>query len=394
MGIFPCAGSEFEKRVAGRAAWKVRTMDEAIAIEATGYVYRNPNPHLRSIVAYHPSLVVVDENEFVTTFDLGQAVESHDYHTELARSVDGGATWELEGHLIPEPPSSTTHTIRITRLSDGSLAGLGGLHHRTDAEDGLVNRATFGFVPVDLFLVRSHDKGRSWSTPSQIEPPLVGPSWEICSPVVELSSGRWLAPTATWRGWNGENPSGEMTVVLISDDAGKSWPRFGISFDGRETGRSHLEQSVLQLADGRILAVSWVIDVIAGKNYPSEYSISVDGGESFTSPMSTGFNAQTCKVIQLADGRLFCAYRRDDRPGMWATLASLKSERWVNLEEAPLWLGADSGMKGSTSIAQELSILRFGYPSMRQLSNGDILLIFWCQEERSTNVRWLRIAVR
>jgi len=369
-------------------------MDKSIAVKGTGIVYRNPKPHLRSVVAYHPSLVPIGENEFIATFDLGQTVEALDYHTVLARSVDGGITWDLEHSLIPEPSPSTTHTIRTARFSDGSLVGLGGLHHRIDPEEGLVNRATFGFVPVDLFLVRSHDAGRSWSPLSRIEPPLVGPSWEICHPVVELSDGRWLAPTATWRGWNGDNPSGEMGVVLISDDAGKSWPAFGCSFDGRETGHSHLEQSVLQLHDGRILSVSWVIDVSTGKNFPNEYSLSSDRGETFTVSLPTGFTAQTCKVIQLFDGRLFCAYRRDDKPGLWATLAKLEGEKWVNLEDKPLWLGADSGMRGGTSSAQELSTLKFGYPSMKQLSNGDILLLFWCQEDCITNIRWIKIEVQ
>lgn len=368
-------------------------MREAIAVKDTGIVYRNPKPHLRSIVAYHPSLVPIGNDEFVATFDLGQAVEALDYHTVAARSVDGGNTWSLEHPLIADPPPSTTHTIRVACLSDGSLVGLGALHHRIEPEEGLVNRSTFGFVPVDLFLVHSHDAGRSWTPPSLIEPPLVGPSWEICHPVVELSGGRWLVPTATWRGWGGENPSGEMGVVLISDDSGTSWPAFGYSFDGRKTGRSHLEQSVLQLDDGRILSVSWVIDVSTGRNFPSEYSLSMDRGETFTPPARTGFLAQTCKVIQLSDGRIFCAYRRDDKPGLWATLAKLEGEKWVNLAEKPLWLGADSGMQGGTSSAQELSDLKFGYPSMKQLPNGDVLLLFWCQEDCITNVRWMKIEV-
>lgn len=369
-------------------------MNKSINVKDMGIVYRNPKPYLRSLVAYHPSLVVIGESELVATFDLGQAVESLDYHTVVARSVDGGNTWDLENPLVPEPPSSTTHTIRTARLRDGSLVGFGGLHHRLGTEEGLVNRETFGFVPVDLFLVRSHDAGRSWSPPCKIVPPLTGPSWEICYPVVELDDGRWLAPTATWRAWNGDNPSGELGVVLISDDAGKTWPAFGCSFDGRKTGRSHLEQSVLQLDDGRVLSVSWVIDVITGRNFPNEYSLSSDRGETFTEPLATGFMAQTCKVIQLADGRLFCAYRRDDKPGLWAALSKLEGEKWVNLEEAPLWTGADSGMRGESSSAQKLSDLKFGYPSMKQLSNGDILLLFWCQEESITNVRWMKIEVR
>ena len=79
---------------------------------STGIVYRNPKPYLRSIVAYQPSLMVLSEIEILSTFDVGEAVESVDYHTMAARSRDGGATWELEGPLIPNPPPRTSHTVR------------------------------------------------------------------------------------------------------------------------------------------------------------------------------------------------------------------------------------------------------------------------------------------
>ncbi|MGH9397245.1 MAG: sialidase family protein [Terriglobia bacterium] len=370
-------------------------MDTLITVRSAGLVYTNPKAYLRSITAYHPSLVLLGGNECLATFDIGEAVESLDYHTVAARSLDGGETWTLEKSLIATPSPATTHTIRTSRLSDGKVIGFGALHHRHDPEAGLVNRDTFGFVPVDLILVRSLDRGRSWTPPQRIEPPLVGPSWEVCHPIVQLREGRWLAPTATWRGWNGENPSGEQAVVLISDDQGANWKSFGRSFDGRWSGRSHLEQSVIELIDGRILAVSWVYDAKAGKNYPTEYSISEDGGETFSLPMLTGFEAQTCKLIQLAgDDRILAVYRRHDRPGLWAQLARLEGRQWIHLYEASLWQGAESGMTGSAPTGEELSALKFGYPSMKELNPGDVLLLFWCQENCVTHIRWLRLRIR
>ena len=368
-------------------------VETSVTLRASGLVYRNPKPHLRSIVAYHPSLVLMGGSELLATFDLGQAVESLDYHTVAALSTDHGETWRLLGPLIPDGPPRTTHTVRTSRLADGSLVGLGGLFHRQDPEQGLLNPETFGYVPVDLFLLRSFDGGRLWTVPKKIEPPLVGPSWEVCHPIVELRDGRWLAPLSTWRAWNGENPSGDQAVVLISDDRGESWPTYGRTFDGRETGRCHLEQSIVELRDGRILATSWVHDPKAAKNFPTEYSVSEDGGASFSSPAITGFHAQTCKATELRDGRLVCAYRRNDRAGLWVTVARLDGNRWSNIAEAPLWLGAESGMTGQAPSARELSALKFGYPQLKQLANGEVLLLFWCQENCVTNIRWIRFAV-
>ena len=52
-----------------------------IEVLDTGLVYRNPKPYLRSAVAYHPSLVIFDDGEMVSTFDLGEAVEALNYRT-------------------------------------------------------------------------------------------------------------------------------------------------------------------------------------------------------------------------------------------------------------------------------------------------------------------------
>jgi len=368
-------------------------MNASIRVVSTGLVYRNPSPHLRSVVAYHPSLVPGNQGDWFATFDIGQSVEAFDYHTVSGRSRDGGESWYIEGPLLKEAPQATTHTIRTSRLRDQALIGFGGLFHRKDPEQGLINRETFGFTPMDLFLVRSFDDGRSWTSPEKITPPLEGPAWEICHPIVELKNGRWLAPTATWRGWKGENPSGEQTVALISDDRGLTWPTYGCIFDGRPAALRHLEVSVVELDDATILAVAWAYDISTGKTLPTVSCFSENHGETFGKPEQTDIEAQTCKLLRLADGRILCVYRRNDKPGLWAALVDLRSRRWRTLAEEPLWLGADSGMKGRSSSADELSTLRFGYPSLQGMPGGNVLCLFWCQEDCITNIRWLRISV-
>jgi hypothetical protein len=335
-------------------------------------------------------LSLLSNSEFLATFDIGQAVESFDYHTVVARSIDRGETWEFEGPLLKDLPPSTTHSVRTSRSADGSIIGFGGFYRRTFEED-LVNRQTFGLVPVDLFTVSSTDGGRTWTSPRMVEPALIGPSWEICHSIVETSDGRWIAPTSTWRSWDGNDYPGDRAVALISDNRGESWPKYGITFDGRHNQLSYLEQSLVNLDDESLLAVSWVYDQKTGLTQPSVYSTSRDGGATFTEPRHTGFDAQTCKVLRLLDGRLLCVYRRNDRAGLWATLSRLEEGKWVNLSEAPLWQGAESGMKGILNSADELSGLQFGHPSIRQISASEVLILFWCQERCLTNIRWIKL---
>jgi hypothetical protein len=275
----------------------------------------------------------------------------------------------------------------------GELVAFGNIHHRERQDEGLVNRATLGYVSTDLDLLRSHDRGRTWSAPEPIVSPLESPAWETCHHVLELRNGRWLAPTSTWRGWDGEHPAGEQTVALISDDRGRTWPRYGRIFDGRRSGLIHWEVSVVQLHDGRVLAVAWVHDPRRQADHPNEFAISSDDGQTFGEPASTGLHGQTCKLLLLQDRRVLCLYRRLDRPGLWANLASVDNGRWQNLAEMAVWQGEGATVERAENSADGLAALRLGYPTPIQLPDGQVLVVFWCVEACQSVIRLARLRI-
>ena len=51
-------------------------------------------------------------------------------------------------------------------------------------------------------------------------------------------------------------------------------------------------------------------------------------------------------------------------------------------------------MEGKANRSDELSALRFGFPQMVVLSDGEVFAAFWCMEDAIQNIRWLRLAVR
>lgn len=369
-------------------------MKGPIQVADTGIVYRNPKPHLRAIHAMHPTISRLNNGELVCTFDIGQGPESLDYHTVLSRSNDAGKSWTLQGPLI-EPPKGRpcTHSIRTSVLVDGRMVGLGALMYRDNPEEGILNRDNLGYVDTDLFIVESRDGGRSWSAPRMIEPPFFSPAWELCHPIREMADGNLFVPISTWHGWDGDLPCGRQSGIFISEDGGATWPLWGRTFDGRKTDFIHWEQGAVTLADGRVVSVSWEYDPKSGNTLPSPYTTSRDGGRTFAEPKPTGFLAQTCKLVHLRDNLVLAAYRRNDKPGLWATIARVDKDRWVNLAEAPLWQGATSGMAGVGNRSDELSGLKFGFPQMTLLPDGDVFLVFWCQEDAITNIRWIRMRV-
>ena len=364
-----------------------------IKILDSGIVYRNPKPFLRSIHAWHPSLAVNSKGELFATFDLGEAIESLNYRTYGARSTDGGATWSDPKPILEDQTERrSTHSVRVGSVSDGSLVCFGARFYRDNPEEGLVNRANMGYVPIDLLLLRSQDFGNTWTKPQVIQTPFVGPSFEVCHAVVELKDGRWLIPTSTWRGWNGESPNGMVAIALVSHDRGKTWPDVLHVFNQHDHGIFSWEQGLTQLNDGRLLSTVWCFDEKAGKSLPNVYAIS-DDGKTFSPPRENGLIGETAKLITLPDGRVLCLYRRRDQPGLWAATVAIEGDKWNTLEQVPIWQGTASGMFGVNKSADELSALKFGYPIPVLMPNGDIVFVHWCVEESIHIIRWHRLRI-
>jgi hypothetical protein len=122
---------------------------------------------------------------------------------------------------------------------------------------------------------------------------------------------------------------------------------------------------------------------------PSVFSVSRDVGHSFDAPRPTGFLAQTCKLLELRSGQVIATYRRHDRPGLWTELAIVDAS-WRTERRGLLWGAATSGMSGRGSTSEELNTLRFGFPSMAELPDGSVLLVFWGTTGGPSSIRWMR----
>lgn len=363
----------------------------------SGIVWENPKPYLVTRHAMHPTPVNLGGGQILCAHDIGQAPESMDYETWVSRSMDGGCSWLLESKINGERTERpTTSFVRIARTA-GGLVGLGARLYRDNPDEGLLNRRNLGYVPMDVILVRSADGGRTWSLPETVMTPLEGPAFEISHAVLELPDRTWLAPMATWRGWDGRLPNGEKALVLISRDRGRTFADYGVTFDGTAEGLIHWEQSVVSLGGNDVFSVAWVYHPESGSHRPNRYTVSHDGGRTFAPAREVGIQGQTCKVARLRDGRLLLAYRRVDKPGLWAQLATLRSDdTLVQGEALPLWGAgmASSGMEGAGNRSDELSALKFGFPQMVQMEDDTVLLVFWAFEDWGCRIRSILLDVR
>lgn len=362
----------------------------------TGIIFQNPKPHVRSIHAYFPSVVHVKNGEMLACMALGEAFESVDLNTNLCRSTDGGETWKFAGPVYDGTPDRiTSNASRLTVLPDGGLVLFMVRHDRTEhMGEGLTNPENTGFAPTEMLLFRSKDRGHKWSQPSVIEPPLEGPAFELCSPITVLRDGRWILPTSTWHGWDGYCPNGIRMVALVSHDQGRTWPEYWNVMREPE-GRTHFwESKIVELLDGRLLAVAWAYDADIGQDKPNQFSISGDGGQTWSRPRSTGLVGQTLTPFVLPGGQVLSVYRRMDTPGLWANISRVEGNDWSNDADAPLWGAQTGGLTASTAnMSHNFNVLRFGAPSITALPDGTIFVAFWCCESCVSVIRWYKMVV-
>ncbi|QDT98683.1 sialidase family protein [Gimesia aquarii] len=363
----------------------------------TGILFKNDKPHVKSIHAYFPSVVVLPDGALLGMYMLGEAFEATNAQVHLSRSYDQGRTWKYQGRLCPDTTDRITSMFgRVAINDDGELIANLIRFDRTDYPDqGLSNPETLGMVPADLLLMRSSNYGETWDNPEKVKPPLANSEFEMCSPITFLKDGRWVWPTSLWRDWEGNLPHGNRMVALVSQDRGVNWQHY---FDVMHHERNHQtfwESKIVEFPDGRLLAIAWCYDEESKSNLPNQYSLSDDGGATWSAPSSTEICGQTLTPYLLDDGKILNIYRRLDQPGLWACMSRFKEGRWENLDQQPLW--GNNSQEGKTATGENMSenfaVLKFGAPHITRLPDGDLFVTFWCYEQCVSVIRWFRFSI-
>ena len=367
-----------------------------IHIAGSGVIYRNPKPHVFSRHAYFPWVVSLDNGDLLASFVLAEAFEAIDSNTYTSRSSDMGLTWSEPISILNKSRNELrSNCSRLTALENGNIVTLMVRANREDhPEEGLANPENMGFVPTELLLIRSVDNGNSWTKPEVIIPPLIGPAFEACSPIVVLKDGRWLWPTSTWRGWDGYCPNGMKMVALVSYDKGKTWPEYLDVMDGTSENIIYWEGKIIELANGALLSVSWVFDEIKGADLQNHSTISYDKGNTWTLPAATGIYGQTIAITELADGSLCTVYRRMDNPGLWVNILRLENDIFIIEKEYCLWGGSRIDVNAKkNNMVHEFNELKFGAPCVTLLADNSVFIAFWCYENMVSNIKWFRLII-
>ncbi len=347
-------------------------------------IYDNPMPQLRSRHGYFPGLLQLPSGELLALFVVGEAFESVDLATHAARSTDQGKTWHMQGPLFDKTRVGfpTSDTVKATVLRDGSLIAVGYRFHRRNLNEAIGNPLTNGVQPADDIVSFSHDEGRTWSNPNIL--PLRTPeAVEISGPCIELESGDLLACGGLFPLWDGTLPSGQKGVLLRSKDKGQTWDDGTLFFTTPGNGISAFETRLCRMDRGRIVALVWAFDLKQGKSLNNHITVSQDDGRTWSDPMDIGIPGQASNLLWLGGDQLLSIHAvregPQDRIGLYVYGIDFSNNHWRIVSEAKIWGKAPA--QHSESFYDACKSLRFGQPSLLQLSNGEFLATHWYIEE-------------
>lgn len=371
-----------------------------IEVIQEGFVFDNKLPQLRSRHGYFPGLAMLEDGTLLSSFVVGEAFESVDLTTVLAKSRDNGRTWEIAGPVLDKSKSEipVSDMLKITYAGNGRLIAAGYCFPRKDAGLPIGNPETGGVLDDEVICIESYDYGSSWSEVKKIDTSLKGPV-EASAPVVLLKNGWLAAPVANFPKWDGKFQEPPCGRLLISRDNGKTWNDGSITMRFEERPVTVYEQRMCQLEDGRIAVIAWNEDIDSGKRLPNHFTISEDNGVTFLQPKSTGIMGQTSSVISLGGSRVLafhCIRRDTDKPGIYAYIVDLSKGEWDILCEERVW-GPAIQLNASRNMAEIFSCLRFGQPSAIPAGGNEFinefLMVNWVIEDGQGKIAFRRLRI-
>jgi len=149
------------------------------------------------------------------------------------------------------------------------------------------------------------------------------------------------------------------------------------------------------MPDGRIYTMLWTHIYDTDQDEVVHWVCSDDGGRTWSLPLPTNLRGQVCCPIPLADGRMAAIYNDRHEPqgvrvAISNDLSNFDLERQVTVFDAGV--EATFGTTQHENFLAEHMLIAFGKPQGQQLSDGDILVCFWCTVVGVTHTRWVRLA--
>ena len=379
-------------------------------------IFKHPEHCVNQIAAR-----VVSTGEIIAVFNEERFPFHHDSgQTLLTRSADGGVTWSEPEIVLPWTNTTGNWDCGFCELADGTWLvnmtitgffkrgvkpeGVSWSSHPTSPEWGDWTWAYKTQGWRGTFVVRSTDRGRTWSDPIPVNVrPLKHGGCRL---------GCWQLPSGSiLMGLYGrihgyeEEGEGESTrsALMRSDDGGENWEYFStLAYDAASI-IDYEEPAMVRLADGRLVCTMRTHVNPSSDARNMVVTVSEDDGFSWTPPKWTNIWGYPSEMIPLIDGRYLMIYGYRRPPYGVRGVISEDGITWDAKNEFVIREGGVPGRSeterpgssrmspasgkyggGRIDWANPGVYQHIGYPSVVQMADGTVVALYheWDDAER------------
>jgi hypothetical protein len=241
----------------------------------------------------------------------------------LTRS-DDGKSWKPSPALPLFSDREASHQLAaLSQLSDGAHIVFT-TRFRYLFEGKL--RWRRGATTDGVFIRESADGGHNWTDARRVDTTPFPIAWTRSS-IVEMADGSLLVPLAGQASNSYKDVRQPIASFLMrSLDRGKTWSHHAIIAQDHNGARDFDEPAMVVLNDGRLLSMLRS-HVSPRREPPGGYlytTTSDDGGATWSKPRKTSMWGHPAHLLRLRDGRVLCTYgyRMHPDPGVRACVSS------------------------------------------------------------------------
>lgn len=350
--------------------------------------------HVPGRGAYMPWITPLPDGDFIASQHVGSALGANDCKIEILRSTDG-KQWVNEGPIDHHDTAYSYRIPHIHVLADGRLALTA--TRFACSESALFDPTSEALQRPQMLLYYSGDMGHHWTAPQIVSVDLPAERYTAngAGTLLQLSPDRWMYPFETWKPAGYSGPPDQKAGALLSSDRGQTWDEWVVVADDSSGQLCYWDQMCAQLSDGRIYTMLWVHRYGTDEDAPNHYTLSDDGGRTWSPPQTTNLQGQVCCPIPLADGRVAALYNHRRFP-QGIRLALSDDLRTFTDACTVFDAGHEAtlGRAQSANFLAEHLLIAFGKPGGIQLDDGNLLVWFWCTVGGVTHTRWARLSLR
>ena len=162
-----------------------------LGIESQGLIYDTKSVPDSERIAYMTSLAPLQSGTFMAGWQCGAEKQTPLNTIRLARSRDGGRTWELLPHRFDttwQGCSGSLLTCEMVEVAPGRLLVFTTWVDRSNPERPLFNPETEGILPTRILFCESADEGESWNEWKEIDTGSLS-GCAVTGPIVRWSDG-------------------------------------------------------------------------------------------------------------------------------------------------------------------------------------------------------------